>query len=222
MLNRSFWKGRQVFLTGHTGFKGSWLSLWLDALGAEVDGYALDPPTQPNLFEQAQVARALSVPFAEIFAIFSGSKMPSQSAVPRWSFIWRRSRSCAAAMKIRSKLTPPMSWARFIFLKPYGTCSTRARSSTSPATSATRIVSGCGAIGKTSQWAVTILIRTPRVARNSSPLLTVIRSFRPDSSAQHGVALASARAGNAIGGGDWTSDQLIPDLVRAFMAANPA
>ena len=54
MLNRSFWKGRQVLLTGHTGFKGSWLSLWLDALGANVTGYALEPPTQPSLFEQAR------------------------------------------------------------------------------------------------------------------------------------------------------------------------
>ena len=50
MLKRSFWKCRRVFLTGHTGFKGSWLSLWLDALGADVTGYALDPPTQPSLF----------------------------------------------------------------------------------------------------------------------------------------------------------------------------
>ena len=56
MLNRSFWRGRKVFLTGHTGFKGSWLSLWLDALGANVTGYALDPPTQPSLFEQANLA----------------------------------------------------------------------------------------------------------------------------------------------------------------------
>jgi len=56
MLNRSFWRGRNVFVTGHTGFKGSWLSLWLDALGAKVTGYALDPPTQPNLFEQAGIA----------------------------------------------------------------------------------------------------------------------------------------------------------------------
>ena len=56
MFNRSFWRDRNVFLTGHTGFKGSWLSLWLDALGAKVTGYALDPPTQPSLFEQAGVA----------------------------------------------------------------------------------------------------------------------------------------------------------------------
>src|SRR5271163_4124445 len=56
MLNRAFWRDRRVFLTGHTGFKGSWLSLWLDALGSDVTGYALDPPTQPNLFELAAVA----------------------------------------------------------------------------------------------------------------------------------------------------------------------
>src|SRR5438093_232471 len=56
MVNRSFWRGRHVFLTGHTGFKGSWLSLWLDALGTKVTGYALDPPTRLNLFEQAGVA----------------------------------------------------------------------------------------------------------------------------------------------------------------------
>src|SRR6516164_5167673 len=65
-MNRSFWKGRRVFLTGHTGFKGSWLSLWLEALGAEVTGYALPPPTQPNLFEQAGVANSLRSTLADI------------------------------------------------------------------------------------------------------------------------------------------------------------
>src|ERR1700735_4927209 len=58
-VNRSFWKGRRVFLTGHTGFKGSWLSLWLNSLGADVTGYALDPPTEPSLFEQARVSTRL-------------------------------------------------------------------------------------------------------------------------------------------------------------------
>ena len=56
MPNRSFWKSRRVFMTGHTGFKGSWLALWLNTLGAQVTGYALAPPTQPNLFEQARVS----------------------------------------------------------------------------------------------------------------------------------------------------------------------
>ena len=59
MLNREFWKGRSVLVTGHTGFKGSWLCLWLDALGAKVTGLALDPPTQPNLFQQAGVASSI-------------------------------------------------------------------------------------------------------------------------------------------------------------------
>ena len=66
MLNRSFWKGRRVFLTGHTGFKGSWLSLWLDALAADVTGYALDSPTEPNLFGQAGVAGAVRSICADI------------------------------------------------------------------------------------------------------------------------------------------------------------
>src|SRR5262249_20922358 len=59
MPDRSFWKRRRGFLTGHTGFKGSWLSLWRHALGAEVTGYALEPPTEPNLFVQADVAQTL-------------------------------------------------------------------------------------------------------------------------------------------------------------------
>src|ERR1700730_720947 len=66
MLNRSFWRGRRVLLTGHTGFKGSWLSLWLDALGAKVTGYALDPPTLPSLFEQANVAASVQSICADI------------------------------------------------------------------------------------------------------------------------------------------------------------
>src|SRR5262249_2735931 len=66
MPDRAFWNGRRVLLTGHTGFKGSWLSLWLHALGAEVTGYALEPPTRPNLFEQAGVAAVVHSEFADI------------------------------------------------------------------------------------------------------------------------------------------------------------
>src|SRR6478752_4372448 len=58
-LDRAFWRGRRVFLTGHTGFKGSWLSLWLQSLGAQVTGFALAPPTEPNLFTQANVAAGM-------------------------------------------------------------------------------------------------------------------------------------------------------------------
>ena len=82
MLNRSFWSGRRVFLTGHTGFKGSWLSLWLEALGANVTGYALDPPTQPSLFELAGVARTLRSLRGDI-RDFSGLKTALADAHPQ-------------------------------------------------------------------------------------------------------------------------------------------
>src|ERR1700744_1727574 len=59
MLKRSFWRDRKVFITGHTGFKGSWLSLWLDAMGAHVTGYALAPPTEPSLFERARIGECI-------------------------------------------------------------------------------------------------------------------------------------------------------------------
>src|ERR1051325_6804857 len=66
MPSRSFWQGRRVFVTGHTGFKGSWLCLWLEALGAKATGYALDPPTEPSLFDRAQVARSVESIVADI------------------------------------------------------------------------------------------------------------------------------------------------------------
>ena len=59
MVNRKFWKGKRVFVTGHTGFKGSWLVLWLHSLGADVAGYALCPPTNPSLFELAILERKI-------------------------------------------------------------------------------------------------------------------------------------------------------------------
>ena len=83
MVNRSFWKGRQVFLTGHTGFKGSWLSLWLDALGANVTGYALDPPTQPSLFEQAGVAGAVRSICGDV-RDFPAAESRIAESVPMW------------------------------------------------------------------------------------------------------------------------------------------
>ncbi|HYH03952.1 MAG TPA: NAD-dependent epimerase/dehydratase family protein, partial [Bacillota bacterium] len=66
MLDTSFWKDRKVFITGHTGFKGSWLCLWLHLLGAEVTGYALNPPTNPSLFELCQIDQLVDSRVADI------------------------------------------------------------------------------------------------------------------------------------------------------------
>ena len=66
MVNSEFWRGKRVFLTGHTGFKGAWLSVWLHALGAEVTGYALEPPTDPSLYELARVGELVHSVIADV------------------------------------------------------------------------------------------------------------------------------------------------------------
>src|SRR5690606_29530493 len=65
-IDAAFWKGKRVLLTGHTGFKGSWLSLWLQSIGAQVHGYALKAPTQPSLFEEAQVCEGMTSTIADV------------------------------------------------------------------------------------------------------------------------------------------------------------
>jgi CDP-glucose 4,6-dehydratase len=65
-MTPEFWRGKRVFLTGHTGFKGGWMSLWLQRLGARVTGYALPPPTAPNLFEAAKVAQEMASIIADV------------------------------------------------------------------------------------------------------------------------------------------------------------
>ena len=66
MIDPEFWKGKKVFLTGHTGFKGSWLSLWLNSLGASVKGYSLEPPTTPSLFDEARVVEKIDSEIGDI------------------------------------------------------------------------------------------------------------------------------------------------------------
>ena len=220
MIDRSFWKGRNVFLTGHTGFKGSWLSLWLSALGAKVTGYALDPPTQPSLFEQARVARTIRSiqgdvrDFARIKAALAECRpevvihMAAQSVVGRG------------------------------YQDPIETYSSNVMGTVYLFEALRQLGQPCAVVNITSdkcyenrEWVWGYRESEPMGGRdpysNSKSCAELVTAcyresfFPPDSVDSHGVALASARAGNAIGGGDWTSHQLIPDLMRAFLAGEP-
>jgi CDP-glucose 4,6-dehydratase len=216
MLNRSFWKGRHVFLTGHTGFKGSWLALWLGALGAKVTGYALDPPTQPNLFEQAGVAYTVHSFRADIRDF---QRLKSALAECRPDVVIHM----AAQSVVRRGYEDPIE-----------TYSSNVMGTVNMLDALRQLKHRCVVVNVTSdkcylnrEWVWGYRENEPMGGRdpysNSKGCAELVTSayresfFPPESVAQHGVALASARAGNAIGGGDWTSDQLIPDLMRAFL-----
>jgi CDP-glucose 4,6-dehydratase len=217
MLNRSFWNGRHVFLTGHNGFKGSWLSLWLNSLGARVTGYALDPPTRPNLFEQAGVAATMYSIHADIRDF---QRLKSAVAECRPEVIIHM----AAQSTVRRGYEDPIE-----------TYSSNVMGTVNLLEALRQLKHRCVVVNVTSdkcyvnrEWVWGYREDEPMGGRDPysnskgcTELVTTAyrESFFPaESVMQHGVGLASARAGNAIGGGDWTSDQLIPDLMRAFLA----
>jgi CDP-glucose 4,6-dehydratase len=220
MVDRAFWKNRRVFLTGHTGFKGAWLSLWLHRLGANVTGYALDPPTEPSLFVQAAV----------------GSLMQSITADVR-DF----PRLHAALDECRPEVVIHMaaqSVVRRGYEDPIETYSSNVMGTVHLLDAIRQLQRPCVIVNVTSdkcyenrEW-VWGYRETERMggrdpysnSKGCAELVTSAyrESFFPSSAIdRHGVALASARAGNAIGGGDWTRDQLIPDLMRAFLSGRP-
>lgn len=220
MPDRSFWNGRRVFLTGHTGFKGSWLSLWLNALGADVTGYALDPPTEPSLFEQGHVADAVRSIYGDIRE-FARLKSALQECRPEVIL------HLAAQSVVRRGYEDPLE-----------TYSSNVMGTVHVLEAVRQWGRPCAIVNVTSdkcyanqEWVWGYRESEPMGGRdpysNSKGCAELVtkayrESFFPaDSISRHGVALASARAGNAIGGGDWTANQLIPDLIRAFVAGQP-
>jgi len=217
MPNRDYWKSRRVFLTGHTGFKGSWLSLWLEELGAEVTGYALPPPTQPNLFEQAGVANSLRSTLADI-RDFDRLKKAIGDSRPEIVI------HMAAQTVVRRGYEDPIE-----------TYSTNVMGTVNLFEALRQLEHPCAVVNVTSDkcyhnrewvWAYReddILGGRDPYSNSKSCAELVTNAYRdsffaPGTYETHGLALASARAGNVIGGGDWTANQLIPDLMRAFLA----
>ena len=214
-LTPTFWKGRRVLLTGHTGFKGSWMSLWLQSMGAQLVGYALAPPTQPSLFEVAEVEKGMTSVIGDIRDL---AKL--QAVVAEFK----------PEVVIHMAAQPLV---RYSYQNPVETYSTNVMG-TVHLLEAVRNTPGVKAVVNITtdkcyenrEWVWGYRENEPMGGydpySNSKGCAELVSSayrssfFNPSSHAQHGVALATVRAGNVIGGGDWAQDRLIPDILAAF------
>ncbi|MBV8684704.1 MAG: CDP-glucose 4,6-dehydratase [Caulobacteraceae bacterium] len=213
----SFWRGRRVLVTGHTGFKGSWLSLQLADLGAEVTGFSLPPPTEPSLFVAARVAKHVRH--------IDGDVRDSDAV---------RAAVASARPEIVLHLAA-QSLVRTSYEEPDATFATNVMGTVNVLEGARRS-DGLRAIVVVTSDKCYENRETGRAYVEDDPMgghdpysaskgcaELVVSAYRrsffgPADHARHGVALASARAGNVIGGGDWAKDRLVPDLMRDFAA----
>ncbi|WP_409280830.1 CDP-glucose 4,6-dehydratase [Pseudomonas defluvii] len=219
-LSRAFWEGKRVLLTGHTGFKGSWLTLWLQSMGAQVTGFALDPATEPSLFALARVAEGIDDRRGDV-------------------------RDLGVLLELLAEVQPEIvlhlaaqPLVRESYRDPLGTYSSNVMG-TLNLLEAIRQVGGVHAC---------VLVTTDKVYANrewlwpyredealgghdpysSSKACCEILAqsygasfFNPQQYAEHGLALATARAGNVLGGGDFSAERLIPDVLKAWSADEP-
>jgi CDP-glucose 4,6-dehydratase len=217
--NGSFWRGRRVFVTGHTGFKGGWLSLWLDKLGALVHGYALDPEGEPALFDVARIPTVLRADTRADLADLAVLERALADARPEVVF------HLAAQPLVRQSYQDPL-----------GTFATNVMG-TANLLEAVRKVDSVRAV---------VLITTDKVYDNrewqypyreidslggrdpysasKAAAELVAASYRASffaNATPRPIPVATARAGNVIGGGDWASDRLVPDCLQAFAARQP-
>jgi CDP-glucose 4,6-dehydratase len=212
-VNNDFWRNKRVFLTGHTGFKGGWLSLWLQSMGAEVHGYALSPPTKTNLFSEAAVDKNMA---SSIIAdIREAAKLcqAMQQAKPEIVF------HLAAQPLVRySYLQPTETYAVNVMGTVHLLEAVRATSSVKAVVNVT--TDKCY---ENREWVWGY--RENEAMGGFDPYSSskgcaelVTAAYRQSFLDPAGIALASARAGNVIGGGDWAADRLIPDFLRAMDA----
>ena len=213
------YRGKRVLVTGHTGFKGAWLTLWLAELGAEVTGYAL-APLQPSLFEQAGVenyCRHLEGDVRDRLAL----KRAFEAASPEIVF------HLAAQALVRRSYAEPLET---IEINVVGTANVLEMARQVPGARAIVVVTSdkcyeSNAVpGGHSESDPMGGHDIYSMSKGAAELVTASyrRSFFPPARlAEHGVAVATARAGNVIGGGDWAVDRIIPDAVRALQAGKP-
>jgi CDP-glucose 4,6-dehydratase len=215
MRDPDFLRGRRVFLTGHTGFKGAWLSLWLEALGASVRGYALAPPTQPNLFDTVNAADGMDSVIGDIRDL---AKL-------------REAMTGFDPEVIIHMAAQPL--VRESYQNPVDTYSTNVMGTVHVLECARACPSLRAVVNVTTdkcyenrEWLWGYREDEPMGGRDPysnskgcSELVTA--AYRQSFFSTGDVAVASARAGNVIGGGDWAADRLVPDALRAFESGQP-
>ena len=214
-MNPTFWRGKQVFVTGHTGFKGSWLCLWLQQLGAKVTGYALQPPTNPSLFEVAQVAQGMTSIIGDIrdSTILNDAM---RQATPDIVI------HMAAQPLVRRSYVDPVET---YFTNVMGTVYLLEAIRRTPSVRAVVNVT-TDKCYENKEWVWGYREDEPMGgydpysnSKGCSELVT--SAYRRSFFQKSGIALASARAGNVIGGGDWAVDRLVPDILNAFEKNQP-
>lgn len=215
------WQGKRVFLTGHTGFKGGWLALWLASKGAVVRGYSLDPYTSPSLFDTAKIGSLIEDVRGDIR---DGGRLD-------------RAMTEFAPEVVFHMAAQPL--VRYSYQDPIGTFEINVIGTA-------RVLD---AVRRTPSVRAVVSVTTDKCYENKEWLwgyreTDPLGGYDPYSSskacaelvsaayrqsyfpvaklAEHGCAVATARAGNVIGGGDWSTDRLIPDLVRGFAEGKPA
>lgn len=204
-----FWRGKRVLLTGHTGFKGGWIALWLERLGAEVVGVALSPATTPNLYTLAAIDAGID---SRILDIRDTAALRDVVHATKPDIVFH----LAAQALVRASYAAPLE------------------------TFETNVMGTASLLEclRDTNVRVAVIITTDKVYQNLEHCFPyreddrlgghdpysaskaaseiVIASYRDSFLASQGVAVASARAGNVIGGGDWSDDRLIPDAVRRW------
>lgn len=212
-IDRSFWHGRRVFVTGHTGFKGSWLCLWLHRLGARVTGFALPPPTDPGLFAEARVADAVAHHAGDIRE-YSALKAVMDAADPEVVF------HLAAQPLVRESYARPLETYQTNVL---GTAHVleAARSLKHVRSVVVVTTDKCyenHELGRPFVENDPLGGHDPYSASKACSEI-VAASYRDSFFAGEGAAgIATARAGNVIGGGDFAADRIVPDILRAWQA----
>lgn len=216
----TFFQGKKVFITGHTGFKGSWLSLWLQSMGAQVIGYALAPPTNPSLYEVAKVGEGMTSIIGDI-------------------------RDLEHLRKVFAEHKPEIvihmaaqALVRYSYIEPVETYSTNVMGTVNLLEAVRGTDSVKAVVNVTSdkcyenrEWVWSYRENEAMGgydpysnSKGCAELVTAAYRnsyFHPEKYNGHGVALASARAGNVIGGGDWADDRLIPDIMHAISQGKP-